>query len=63
VLGLGAGAVGQADDREARHAALEMRLHLDSARLEPDESVGDGAREHTNDATSATPTAVCRSTN
>jgi len=46
VLRLGAGAVGKAHDREARYAALEVSLHLDPARLEPDQSVSDGAREH-----------------
>jgi len=60
VLRLLAGAVGEPDDREAGHAALEVRLHLDAARLQPDQSVGDGAREHTDDATFATRTPVCR---
>jgi len=46
-----AGTVGQADDREPRHAALEVRLDLHPPRLETDESVGDGAREHAFDAT------------
>ena len=40
------GAVGEADDRERGQAAVEVRLDLDAARLEADERVGDGAREH-----------------
>src|SRR5712691_5714044 len=46
VLRLLAGAVGEADDREARHTSLQVRLDFDAARLEADESVRDGAREH-----------------
>jgi hypothetical protein len=46
VLGFLAGTVGQADDGEARHPAVDVRLDLDAARLETDEGVGDGAREH-----------------
>ena len=46
VLRLLAGAVGEPDDREARNARLEVRLDLDLARLEPDERMGDRAREH-----------------
>src|SRR5581483_11718191 len=46
LLRLLAGAVGEADDRERRHAALQMRLDLDAARLEADESMRDGACEH-----------------
>ena len=46
VLGLGARPVGEANDREARDAALDVRLDLDAPRLEADERVGDGAREH-----------------
>ena len=49
----GAGAVGEADDREAGDAGVDVRLDLDPARLEPDERVGDGAREHATDATPA----------
>jgi hypothetical protein len=37
-----------------------MRLDLDPARLEPDQSVGDGAREHIADATPKVRTPVCR---
>ena len=46
VLRLLARAVGEADDREARQAALDVRLDLHPARVEADESVGDRAREH-----------------
>ena len=46
MLRLRAGTVGEADDGEGRHAALQVRLDLDTSRLEPDKSVGDGAREH-----------------
>ena len=46
VLRLGARPVGQPDDREARQAAVDVRLDLDPPRLEADEGVGDGAREH-----------------
>jgi hypothetical protein len=46
VLRLLARAVGEADDREGRHTALEVRLDVDPTRLEPDEGVGDGAGEH-----------------
>ena len=53
VLGLGAGAVGEPDDREAREAAVDVRLDLDAPRLEADERVGDGAREHSREATRA----------
>ena len=42
--------VGQADDREPGQAAVDVRLDLDAARLEADERVSDGAREHTVDA-------------
>ena len=41
-----AGAVGEADDREARQAVADVRLHVDPARLEPDERMGDRACEH-----------------
>jgi hypothetical protein len=47
VLRLGAGAVGEPDDGEGGNAELEVSLDLDATRLEPDEGVGDGAREHT----------------
>ena len=46
LLRLLAGAVGEPDDRERRHAALEVGLDLDAARIEADEGVGDGSREH-----------------
>jgi hypothetical protein len=60
VLRLRAGAIGQSDDRESRDAALEVGLDLHAARLEADQSVGDGAREHTIDATREVRTPVCR---
>ena len=47
VLRLLARAVGEADDREAGKAALDVRLDLHPPRIEADESVGDRAREHT----------------
>ena len=37
----------------AGHAALEVRLDLDAARVEADEGVGDGACEHALDASAA----------
>jgi hypothetical protein len=40
-------AVGKTDDREGRHTLLQMRFHLDPARIDADERVGDGACEHT----------------
>ena len=46
---LRARAVGQSDDREAGEAE-SMGLDLDAPRLEADERVGDGAREHSSDA-------------
>ena len=46
LLRLLAGAVGEADDREAGDAELEVRLDLDAARLEADERVRDRPREH-----------------
>jgi hypothetical protein len=46
VLGLLAGAVGETHDREPGQSVLEMRFDLDLASLEPDESMGNGAREH-----------------
>ena len=38
--------VGKPDDREARDAALEVRLDLDRPRVEADQGMGDRAREH-----------------
>ncbi len=46
MLRLLAGAVGEPDDREARHPRLEVRLDLDLPRLEADERVSDRASEH-----------------
>jgi hypothetical protein len=46
VLRLLAGAIGEPDDGESRHARLEMRLDLHLARLEADECVGDRPSEH-----------------
>ena len=46
VLRFLARAVGEADDREPRHAGLEMRLDLDTTRLEADESVGHRTCQH-----------------
>ena len=46
VLRLRTGSIGEPDDREAGHAAVDVRLDLDAARLEADERVCDGAREH-----------------
>jgi hypothetical protein len=46
LLGLLAGTVGQPDDRERRQPALEVRLDLDPARVEPDQGMGDRACEH-----------------
>ena len=47
MLRLLAGTVGKPDDREEGDAALDMRLDLDTPRLEADEGKGDRAREHT----------------
>ena len=47
VLRLLARAVGEADDREARQAALDVSLDLDATGVETDERMGDRAREHT----------------
>ena len=58
VLRLRAGAVGETDDREAGEATVDVRLDLDTPRLEADESVGDGAREHTTHGTAAGVTSV-----
>ncbi len=46
LLRLLAGPVGEPDDRKRRGAALEMRFDLDAARVETDQGMGDGAREH-----------------
>ena len=46
VLRLRTGSIGEPDDREAGHAAVDVRLDLDAARLEADERMCDGAREH-----------------
>ena len=46
VLRLLAGAIREADDREARDPGLEVRLDLDPSRLEADECVGHRACEH-----------------
>jgi hypothetical protein len=46
VLRLLAGSVGEADDGEARHARLQVRLDVDLARLQADECMGHRAREH-----------------
>jgi hypothetical protein len=40
------GTVGEPDDRQRRHTALKMRLHLHAPGLEADEGKGDRAREH-----------------
>ena len=58
VLGLCARAVGEPDDREAREAAVDVRLDLDAPRLDADEGVGDGAREHMTHATKTVVTKV-----
>ncbi len=46
LLRLLAGAVGEPDDRERRHRALEVRLDLDAACVEPDERMRDRPRQH-----------------
>jgi hypothetical protein len=46
VLRLLARAIGEADDRERRDTALQMRLDLDPARFQADEGVRDGAGKH-----------------
>src|SRR5205085_11151641 len=51
LLRLLARAVGEADDRERRHRALEVRLDLDPAGLEADEAVGDRSCKHGLDGT------------
>ena len=50
LLRLLTGTVRKADDRECGGAVLEVRLDFDPARLEPDESMRDGACEHAADA-------------
>ena len=61
VLRLLAGAVGEADDREGRQVgADEVRLHLDTARLEADDGGGEGACEHAIDGTAEAATGGCR---
>jgi hypothetical protein len=40
------GAVDEADERERRHGFDDVRLRLDTARLEPDDGERDGARKH-----------------
>jgi hypothetical protein len=49
MLRLLAGAIGKPDDREPRHAGLQMRLDLDLPRLETDEGMSDCACEHPRD--------------
>ena len=46
LLRLLAGAVGEPDDRERGHSALEVRLDLDPTCVEPDERMRDGPRQH-----------------
>ena len=46
VLRLRARTVCETDDRKAGNAAVDVRLDLDPTRLQADERVGDGAREH-----------------
>ena len=61
VLRLLAGAVGEPDDRERRQVGRdEVRLDLDPARLEADDGGGEGAREHTTDATAERAPCLCR---
>ena len=42
--------VREPDDGERRHAPLEVGLDLDRPRVEADERMGDGAREHASEA-------------
>jgi hypothetical protein len=52
MLGLLTGAIAEADDREGRQIGVdEVRLDLDAARLEADDSSGEGSGEHTIDRT------------
>lgn len=46
MLRLLAGAIGEADDREARDAALDVGFDLDAAGVEADEGMRDRAGEH-----------------
>jgi hypothetical protein len=46
LLRLLTGPIGQAHDREPRHLPLDVRLHLDPASLEADQSMRERAREH-----------------
>ena len=46
MLGLLARAVRETDDGEPRHPGLQVRLDLDPARLEPDESMSHRTCEH-----------------
>jgi hypothetical protein len=46
VLRLLARAVGEADDREAGHAAVQVGLDLHPPRVQPDDRVRDDARHH-----------------
>ncbi len=55
-----AGAVGEPDDRERGHPALEVRLHLDAASLEPDQSMRNGPCEHVLDASRVGVTGLSR---
>lgn len=50
MLRLLASAVDEPHDRKAGNARLQVRLDLDPARLESDESVCQRAREHARDA-------------
>ena len=60
VLRLLAGAVGEPDDRERGQIGRdEVRLDLHPAWLEADDGGGEGAREHTSDATRETCDRVC----
>ena len=46
LLRLLAGAVGEPDDRERGHGALEVGFHLDATGFEPDERMRDRPRQH-----------------
>ena len=46
VLRFLAGTVSEADDREPRHAPLEVGFHFDASGIEPDDCERDRAREH-----------------
>ena len=60
LLRLLARAVGEADDREAGQPALQVRLDLDPPRIESDDGVGDGPREHAFHARQETRACLCR---